>query len=116
MNLQLAQVYLRHGAPALSARTWLNVMEQIKSTKKANTLLRWEGAIKDSAFDLIRHRKLIETTADDFFVCSKPARSRRMFTCGAFTISRWTCIGCHCRSYAAVMSINQGVFERPMLI
>jgi len=71
MNLQLAQVYLRHSDPALSARTWLNVMEQMKSTKTNNTLLRWEGAIKDSAFDLIRHRKLIETTADDFFAALK---------------------------------------------
>ena len=29
MNLQIAQVYLQHGDPALSARTWQNVMEQI---------------------------------------------------------------------------------------
>jgi hypothetical protein len=71
MNLQIAQVYLRHGDPALSARTWQNVMEQIKSTKKDNTLLRWEGAFKDGAFDLIRHRKLIETTADVFFAVLK---------------------------------------------
>jgi hypothetical protein len=32
MNLQIAQIYLRHDAPALAAHIWLAVMEQIIST------------------------------------------------------------------------------------
>jgi len=71
MNLQIAQVYLQPGDPALSARTWQNVMEQIASTKTGSTLARWQWAIRDKAFDGFRHRKLIETTADHFLAVLK---------------------------------------------
>jgi integrase len=66
MNLQMAQVYLHHSDAALSTRTWQFVMEQIVTTKMGNTRERWEYAIEDKAFDLIRHRKLIETTPEQF--------------------------------------------------
>lgn len=36
----------------------------IVSTKTGSTRRRWEVAIKDEAFDLIRNRKLGETTAE----------------------------------------------------
>jgi hypothetical protein len=36
------------------------------STKTGVTLARWKSAIRDEAFDLIRHRKLIETNAEHF--------------------------------------------------
>ena len=71
MNLQIAQVYLQHGDPALSARTWQNVMEQIVAVKSRETLLRWQAAIRDKAFDLLRHHKLIETTAEHFLATMK---------------------------------------------
>ncbi len=67
MNLQIAQVYLQHGDPAMSARTWQHVMEQIISTKTDNTRERWQYASRDKAFDLIRHRKLVETSSEHFF-------------------------------------------------
>jgi integrase len=66
MNLQIAQVYLRHGEAALTTRTWRLVMEQIKATKTGPTLLRWENAIKDQAFAPLLDRKLVETTSDHF--------------------------------------------------
>lgn len=71
MNLQIAQVYLHHADPALAARTWQSVMEQIVATKTGNTLLRWQSAIKDNAFDSLRQRKLIETTAENFLAVLK---------------------------------------------
>ena len=71
MNLQIAQVYLQHGDPALAARTWQNVMEQITASKSGSTLARWQAAIKDHAFDLIRSRKLIETNAENFLAVLK---------------------------------------------
>ncbi len=71
MNLQLAQVYLMHGDPALTARTWQNVMEQMSELKSGNTLHRWQTAMRDPAFDLIRQRKLIETTAEHFLAVLK---------------------------------------------
>ena len=67
MNLQIAQVYLQHGDPALSARTWQNVMEQIDRHQIRRTLYcAGRHAIRDKAFDLLRQRKLIETTAEHF--------------------------------------------------
>ncbi len=71
MNLQIAQVYLQHGDPALASRTWQQVMEQIAGTKSGSTLLRWRTAMRDAAFDLIRNRKLIETTAEHFLTVLK---------------------------------------------
>jgi len=66
INLQIAQAYLQHGDPAMAARTWQHVMEQIHSTKTGNTRERWRYAIQDEAFDLLRHRKLIETSSERF--------------------------------------------------
>jgi hypothetical protein len=42
MNLQIAQVYLQHGDPALCKRTWQHVMAQIISTKQGPTRERWD--------------------------------------------------------------------------
>ena len=66
LNFQIARAYLTAGDPALCARTWDHVMEQITSTKAGSTRVRWETARKDIAFDSIRHRKLVETTAEHF--------------------------------------------------
>jgi integrase len=66
MNLQIAQIYLQHGSPELKGRTWQHVMENIISTKAGTTRERWQYAIQDKAFDLIRNRKLLETTAEHF--------------------------------------------------
>ena len=71
MNLQIAQVYLQHGDPAIATRTWQQVMEQIVSTKRGKNLVRWQSAIKDKALDGIRERKLIETSADHFLAVLK---------------------------------------------
>jgi integrase len=66
MNLQIAQVYLQYGDPALAARTWQHVMEQIVSLKTGPTQERWKHAAADKAFNLIRNRKLMETGAEHF--------------------------------------------------
>jgi integrase len=71
MNLQIAQVYLQHGDPALAARTWQHVMETMISTKSGNNLLRWQGAVKDQALGPLRQRKLLETTAEHFLAVLK---------------------------------------------
>ncbi len=66
MNLQIAQVYLQHGDPQMATRTWQEVMQHLASVKEGATRLRWLTAIKNKPLDLIRQRKLIETTAEDF--------------------------------------------------
>ena len=68
INLQIAPAYLQHAEPTLAMRTWQDVMETIVSTKTGGTRERWEFAIRDSAFDAIRHRKLIETTSEQFLM------------------------------------------------
>ena len=71
MNLQIAQVYLHHSDPALSARTWQNVMDTMISVRTGSNLFRWQGAVKDKAFNSLRERKLIETTAEHFLAVLK---------------------------------------------
>ncbi len=66
MNLQIAQVYLQHSDPALATRTWQNVMDAMVPLKTGATQSRWTSAMRDRAFDLIRSRKLIETTSEQF--------------------------------------------------
>jgi site-specific recombinase XerD len=66
MNLQIAQVYLQHSDPALTARTWQDVMDTIVPLKSGSTRVRWATAIKDKALDGLRNRKLLETTAEHF--------------------------------------------------
>ncbi len=74
MNLQIAQVYLQHGDPALATRTWQDVMTQITVTKTGSTQLRWQVASRDEAFDSIRDRKLIETTSEHFVAVLKAGK------------------------------------------
>src|SRR4051812_37483054 len=64
LNLQIARAYLTAGDPAINSRTWQNVMDQIISTKSGPTRERWDYASKDDAFDSIRNRKIVETTAE----------------------------------------------------
>ena len=71
LNLQIARAYLTAGDPALTARTWQHVMEQMLASKTGSTRERWEYAIKDRAFDLIRSRKLIETSAEQILAVLK---------------------------------------------
>jgi integrase len=65
-SLQLARVYWKAADPAGATRTWQQVMEEAVKTKVADTRHRWETAIKDKAFGLLRHRVVLETTADEF--------------------------------------------------
>ncbi len=80
MNLQIAQVYLKHSDSALSARTWQHVMDQMTPLKTGPTQERWKHAILDKAFDTIRSRKLMETTGEHFFeVLRNGGTSTNMF-------------------------------------
>src|SRR5688572_29725598 len=53
MNMQLAQVYLRHSDSALSKRTWQHVMDTMAPLKSGPTQARWTYAMRDKSFDLI---------------------------------------------------------------
>ncbi len=66
MNLQIAQVYLRHADPTLAQRTWQDVMDAMFPLKTGPTQARWQAAMRDKAFDLIRSRRLLETASVHF--------------------------------------------------
>lgn len=64
LNLQIARAYLLAGDPAVATRTWRFVMDEMAKTKTGPTLERWERAMQDEAFDLIRTNVLLETRAE----------------------------------------------------
>jgi len=66
LNLQIARTYLTASDPEIGKRTWQTVMNEIVLTKKDATRVRWDRAIKDKAFDLLRDRPLLETRAEHF--------------------------------------------------
>ena len=80
INLQIARAYLTAGDPNYVNRTWQSVMGAVAQTKKRNTLLRWERAMKETPFDSIRDLKLIETHPEHFLeVLSKGTVSTNIF-------------------------------------
>jgi len=64
MNLQIARAYLMASDPMVGKRTWQHVMDEIISTKKGITQVRWKQASKDHAIDLIRNMPLLQTRAE----------------------------------------------------
>src|ERR1700743_927074 len=71
LNLQVARAYLTASDPAFLQRTWQNVMEEIRTHGKAQTQIRYFRSLKAKAFDGLRRKKLLETTAEDFLFVLK---------------------------------------------
>jgi integrase len=71
LNLHLARAYLTASDPAFVERTWQVVMEQMQSRGKESSRERYESVFKSPSFDALRNKKLMETTADDFFAVFK---------------------------------------------
>ena len=65
VNLRIGMASLPAVDPKLIERTWEDVMDDILKDKKDSTLRRWETAVKDEAFDLIREKIVVLTAADD---------------------------------------------------
>ena len=65
MNMEMARVYLHHSDPAYATRTWQLVMDEMARHKKGDTQKRWERAMREKPFDLIRNSVLVETKAQD---------------------------------------------------
>jgi hypothetical protein len=66
LNLALARTYLSAHDERMIERTWTEVMAEIVERAKTKSRVRYERAMRDRAFDLIRDRRMIETTAEDF--------------------------------------------------
>src|ERR1019366_6607922 len=74
LNLHLARAYLTASDPAFVERTWQTVMEQLQSRGKESSRERYASVFKSSCFDALRHRKLLETTTDDFLAVFKDGK------------------------------------------
>ena len=66
VNLQIARAYLAASDPQIATRNWQLVMDELVKLKKDETQRRWQTAIKDKAFDLIRHLPILETRPEHF--------------------------------------------------
>jgi len=77
INITIAKAYLAGADPKLVGRTWDLVMQEYCSRGKESTRIRNQRAIRSKPFNLIRDKKLIETTADDLRAVMKAG--------GAFT-------------------------------
>ena len=65
LNLQIAKAYIAGTDSGIATRTWQHVLNTIVESKKGPTQVRWRTAANDKAFNLIRDRLLLETTAED---------------------------------------------------
>ena len=71
LNLHLARAYLTASDPAFVERTWQTVMEQLQARGKESSRQRYLDVFKSPAFDGLRHKRLMETTTDDFLALFK---------------------------------------------
>lgn len=71
LNLQIARAYLAASDPEIVKRTWQTAMNEIVQTKHGATRIRWERAVKDKAYDLIRGRPILETRSEHFLAVMK---------------------------------------------
>src|ERR1022692_4732018 len=74
LNLHLARAYLTASDPAFVERTWQVVMEQMQSRGKESSRERYASVFKSPSYDGLRNKKLMETTADDFFAVFKDGK------------------------------------------
>ena len=66
INRKIGMAYLSASDPKLATRIWNDVMADIILDKQGPTLHRWQTAIKDPAFDLLRKKVVVVTLAEDF--------------------------------------------------
>ena len=67
INVSIARAYLVGADPKLVERTWAFVIQEFCSVKKESTRLRRQRAVKSPAFNSIRNKRLVETSAEDFY-------------------------------------------------
>ncbi len=71
MNLVMAKAYLSAQDPKMITRTWADVMERFCNRSNDNTRMRHERVVRTKPMQFLKCKRLIETTADDFFEALK---------------------------------------------
>ena len=80
VNLHIARAYLAASDPHIATRSWQFVMDEMTKLKRGPTLERWERAMKDKAFDVIRVLPVLETRPEHFLrVLERGKVSMNMF-------------------------------------
>jgi integrase len=74
LNLHLARAYLSASDPAFLERTWQTVMDQLQARGKDSSRERYASVFLSAAFNGLRHKRLMETTADDFLAIFKDGK------------------------------------------
>ena len=74
LNLHLARAYLTASDPAYVERTWQTVMDQLQARGQDSSRERYASVFKSPFFDGLRHKRLLETTADDFLAVFKDGK------------------------------------------
>jgi integrase len=67
MNLVMAKTYLAAHDPKIITRTWADVIELFCNRGKPPTRIRHARVAKTRSFRYLKDKRLVETTADDFF-------------------------------------------------
>src|ERR1700722_16101724 len=65
MNLALGKTYLAAHDPKMVTRTWADVMADLVTHGRESSQARCRREMKAPPYNLVRHKKLVETTADD---------------------------------------------------
>lgn len=71
MNLVMAKTYLSAQNPKMITRTWADVLARFCERSNANTRMRHERVVRTKPMQFLKCKRLIETTADDFFEALK---------------------------------------------
>lgn len=71
MNLVMAKTYLSAKDPKIITRTWADVMVRFCDRSNENTRKRHERVVRTKPMQFLKNKRLIETTADDFFEALK---------------------------------------------
>ena len=71
MNLVMAKAYLSAQDPKMNTRTWADVMVRFCDRSNASTRMRHERVVRTKPMQFLTGKRLIETTADEFFEAMK---------------------------------------------
>src|ERR1035437_9561916 len=71
MNLVMARMYLSAQDPKMITRTWADVLERFCDRSNANRRMRHDRVARTKPMQFLKAKRLIETTADDFFAALK---------------------------------------------
>jgi integrase len=71
LNLHIARAYLTASDPAYMQRTWQSVMDQLQARGKDSSRERYATVFKSKAFNDLRGKCLLETTAEDILTIFK---------------------------------------------